>query len=165
MTLARFNAAPTPLLTRELLACCDVPSWAATLVERRPYDDTDALLEVADTAARQFTREDVERALKAHPRIGERPQGTGTEASWSRQEQSGVDRDAQTQQALVEGNRAYEQRFDRVFLVCASGLSADEILARLRARLGNDDETEDAVVKDELRRIALLRLRKLVDGG
>lgn len=165
MSLARFNAAPANEITEDLLACCDVPSWAATLVEQRPYGDLDDLIAAADAAARRFTERDVDRALRAHPRIGERPQGSGTEASWSRQEQSGVDDDAQTQRALAEGNREYEQRFDRVFLICATGLSAQQILAALTTRLGNDAGTEDAVVKDELRKIALLRLRKLVDGG
>ena len=163
MRLAELNTAPADELTRELLACCDVPSWAAAVCDGRPYDGVEALLATADAAARLFTADDVDRALKAHPRIGERAQGAGVEASWSRQEQSGVDRDARTQQALAEGNREYEQRFDRVFLVCATGLSGVQILAELRSRLGNDDETEDAVVKAELRKIALLRLRKLVE--
>jgi 2-oxo-4-hydroxy-4-carboxy-5-ureidoimidazoline decarboxylase len=153
-----FNTAPAEALTTDLTSCCDVPSWVAAVRDARPYDDVGSLLAVADTAARRLTPEEVARALARHPRIGERAQGQGTEASWSRQEQSGVTPD----DALAEGNRAYEERFGRVFLICATGLAAEDILAALEQRLTHDDAEEDAVVKDELRKIALLRLEKLV---
>ncbi len=164
MGLSHFNAAAAEEVTAQLLACCDVPAWAGAVRDQRPYPDVEALLEVADKAARDFTRHDVDRALAAHPRIGERAHGRGTEAGWSRQEQSGVDRDETTLAALVEGNRLYEERFGRVFLVCATGLDADQILDALRSRLENDAEAEAAVVADELRKIALLRLRKVVES-
>jgi 2-oxo-4-hydroxy-4-carboxy-5-ureidoimidazoline decarboxylase len=160
VNLTELNAAPAEELEPALLACCDVPSWAAAVGDGRPYDDVDALVARGDEAARRFTPAEVERALAAHPRIGERPSGERTDAAWSRQEQSGVTPD----DALVEGNRAYEKRFDRVFLICATGLSGEEILDALHRRLDNDDETEAAVVADELRKIAVLRLRKLVSA-
>ena len=163
--LTAFNAAAASDLTGPLLACCDVPAWAAAVLAGRPYPDTGSLLAAADEAARRFSREDVDRALAAHPRIGERAQGQGTEAAWSRHEQSAVQRDAATQLAVAEGNRAYEDRFGRVFLICATGLSAEEILTALRARLGNDEETEAGVVADELRKIALLRLSRVVEDS
>jgi 2-oxo-4-hydroxy-4-carboxy-5-ureidoimidazoline decarboxylase len=127
------------------------------LVENRPYDDADALLAAAERAMSELPDDDVARAVAAHPRIGERASG------WSRGEQAGVARDDRTQAALVEANHRYEQRFDRVFLICATGLSADQILAAAGTRLQNDDATERAVVADELRRIVLLRLRKVID--
>jgi 2-oxo-4-hydroxy-4-carboxy-5-ureidoimidazoline decarboxylase len=105
----------------------------------------------------------VDRALAAHPRIGERAAGSGTEAAWSRAEQSAVSRDSETERQLAEGNHAYEERFGRVFLICATGLSAEDVLAALRTRLGHDEVTEQAVVADELRKIALLRLGKVLD--
>lgn len=161
MRLDQFNTAAAEQLRPELLACCDVPAWADAVLEARPYDDLDALVATADKAARGFDAADIDRALAQHPRIGERAAGQDTGSRWSRQEQAGVDVDAQ--EALLEGNRAYEDRFDRVFLICATGLSAEEILTNLRSRLDNDDATEAAVVADELRKIALLRLRKLVE--
>jgi 2-oxo-4-hydroxy-4-carboxy-5-ureidoimidazoline decarboxylase len=164
VSLPEFNAAPADDVGAMLTACCDVPSWVGAVRDGRPYADVPEALDVADKAARSFTPQDVDRALAAHPRIGEKAAGSGTEAAWSRQEQSGVSRDAETRDALVEGNRAYEERFDRVFLICASGLSADEVLTALRARLGNDDATETAAVADELRKIALLRLERLLDS-
>ena len=162
MTLDELNAAPRDAIVRDLLACCDAPAWADAVAGGRPYADTDALLAKADEAARELAPAEVGRALAAHPRIGERAQGAGVEAAWSRQEQGHVDRDAGTQQALLEANRAYEQRFGRVFLICATGLSGTQILAQLERRLVNDSSTEESVVADELRKIALVRLAKLV---
>ena len=158
MKLAEFNVAPADELTSDLLACCDIPSWAATLLQKRPYDGLKALLDTADEAAGRLTTHEVDRALAKHPRIGERPTGQSAEAGWSRQEQSGVTPD----EALAEGNRAYEERFGRVFLICATGLDKEQVLAALRQRLTHDEEEEAAVVKDELRKITLLRLEKLV---
>lgn len=160
----RFNEKPADELTDQLLTCCDVPSWADAVLADRPYADVDDVLATADRAARALTTDEVDRALAAHPRIGERTGGADTGAAWSRQEQSGVDSQAETRDALAEANRNYEQRFGRVFLICASGLSGDEILDRLRERLGNEAATEAAVVADELRKIALLRLRKVLDA-
>ncbi|HET7306178.1 MAG TPA: 2-oxo-4-hydroxy-4-carboxy-5-ureidoimidazoline decarboxylase [Segeticoccus sp.] len=161
--LDHLNAAPADELTPTLLACCDVPAWADAVLTGRPYARAEDLYAVADRAARRFSSAEVDRALAAHPRIGQRAQGNGAGAGWSRQEQSGVSQDAAVQQALLEGNRAYEDRFGRVFLICATGLSGEGILASLRERLAHDDATEAAVVADELRKIALLRLRKVVE--
>lgn len=163
MDLDTFNAASAASLTSSLLACCDVPGWAQTLIGNRPYADVDSLLAAADEAAREFGAAEVEKALAAHPRIGERATGTSSEASWSRREQSGVDNAESTQDALLRGNRAYEARFGRVFLICASGLSGEQILTALHERLDNDEATETAVVASELRKIALLRLQGLLN--
>lgn len=161
--LDHINEVDDATLTATMLACCDVPSFAEAIAAARPYSDPDRLLAVADAAVRAFSPAEVDRALAAHPRIGERAKGAGTQAGWSRQEQSTVSRDEETQQALLEANLAYEERFGRVFLICATGLTADEILAALRERLSHDDATEAAVVADELRKIALLRLGKVIE--
>ncbi|RGA04413.1 2-oxo-4-hydroxy-4-carboxy-5-ureidoimidazoline decarboxylase, partial [Microbispora triticiradicis] len=109
--------------------------------------------------------DDVLEALAAHPRIGERPGGAGREAAWSRSEQSGAaDAGRGVLDALREGNAAYESRFGHVYLVCATGRDADDLLALLRGRLGNDEETERGVVRDELSKIVALRLAKLWEG-
>jgi 2-oxo-4-hydroxy-4-carboxy-5-ureidoimidazoline decarboxylase len=163
VTLDELNTASAAELRPQLLACADVPAWADALLAARPYADRGELEATADKAAREFTPADVDRALAAHPRIGERAEGSSAEAAWSRAEQSAVSRDADVEQALAQGNRAYEERFGRVFLICATGLSAPEILSALRGRLGHDDVTEQAVVADELRKIALLRLGKVLD--
>ncbi|GAA6526942.1 2-oxo-4-hydroxy-4-carboxy-5-ureidoimidazoline decarboxylase [Intrasporangium sp. DVR] len=161
----RFNEAEAGRLRPELSACCDVPAWVEAVLADRPYASLDDLMAAADSAARRLTHEEVDRALAAHPRIGDRAEGSGAGAGWSRQEQAGVGPDEQTQRDLVAGNREYEQRFGRVFLISATGLAGEQILASLRERLRNDQAAEAAVVAEELRKIALLRLRKLIEDG
>ena len=162
MDLARFNGMESAAVTEALLACCDVPAWATTVREGRPYADVEGVLAAADKAAQEFTAVDVDRALAAPPRIGEQAVGESAGARWSRGEQGRVDRDDATLAALAAGNRAYEDRFGRVFLISAAGLSGSEILASLHRRLEHDEDTELRVVADELRKIALLRLRTLL---
>lgn len=162
--LDRINGVTDDELTATLLACCDAPSWADAIRRGRPYPSAESLVVVADAAAHRLSPAEVDRALRAHPRIGQRAEGPGIGAAWSRGEQAGVSDDATLRQALLDGNRAYEERFGRVFLICASGLDGEQILAALRERLDHDDETEATVVRDELRKIALLRLRKVIDA-
>jgi 2-oxo-4-hydroxy-4-carboxy-5-ureidoimidazoline decarboxylase len=136
-----------------LLGCLAVPRWAHDVLDGQPYADRAALLAKADEAARELTDEELDQALSGHPRIGQR----GGEQS--QREQSGVDPDqGDTAARLAAGNAAYEQRFDRVFLVRAAGRNAEEILAELDRRLQNDDATERGETVDNLRQIALLRL-------
>ena len=164
MDLEEFNSTAADRLRPALAACCDVPRWVDAILAKRPYGDRAALTAVADQLLRELDDNEVDRALQAHPRIGDRPQGAGTEASWSRNEQSGVGADPAVRQELAEGNRQYEDRFGRVFLICATGLSAAQMLDSLRTRLTHDDATEAAVVHEELRKIALLRLSKVVEA-
>jgi 2-oxo-4-hydroxy-4-carboxy-5-ureidoimidazoline decarboxylase len=161
--LEAFNELSAADAERELRACCAAPAWAAAVAAGRPYPTREALLVAADAAVRALTWADVEKALAAHPRVGERPAGDSREAAWSRREQAGAGGGAAMAAAMAEANRAYEQRFGRVFLVFASGRSSAELLAAARERLGNDEETERAVVVEELRKIVLLRLERLVD--
>lgn len=164
MDLEEFNSTAADRLRPALAACCDVPRWVDAILAKRPYGDRAALTAVADQLLRELDDNEVDRALQAHPRIGDRPQGAGAEASWSRNEQSGVGADPAVRQELAEGNRQYEDRFGRVFLICATGLSAAQMLDSLRTRLTHDDATEAAVVHEELRKIALLRLSKVVEA-
>lgn len=162
--LDQLNQLDDAELVELLLACCDVPRWAEAVRDGRPYADAQEALSVADAAARRLSGADVDRALAAHPRIGEQPGGVGAASDWSKQEQSAVSSDERTRRELLEHNRAYEERFGRVFLICASGLSGDQVLAALRARLRNDDATEAALVAEEMRKITLLRLRKVLEA-
>ncbi|WP_328993232.1 2-oxo-4-hydroxy-4-carboxy-5-ureidoimidazoline decarboxylase [Kribbella sp. NBC_01245] len=162
MDLSEFNATPADRLRPMLAACCDVPRWVDAVLVGRPYGDAAAMAFVADKAARDLSDDEVSRALAAHPRIGDRADGDSAEASWSRREQAGVGDDASVRAALAAGNRSYEERFGRVFLICATGLSAEQMLTSLRERLTNDETTEAGVVRDELRKIAVLRLAKVL---
>lgn len=164
MQLAEFNTRSPAALRGTLTDCCDAPSWVEAVIHSRPYADLQSLLAAADAAGRRLDPADVQHALAAHPRIGQQAPGGSTQAGWSRGEQSGVSRDERTAAALAAGNAAYERRFGRIFLICATGLDAPQVLAALRERLTHDDDTEQAVVADELRKIALIRLRKAVEG-
>ena len=164
LSLDAFNSAGRSEAIALLRSCLEIPRWYAALVDGRPYASVGDLVAAGATAASPFTVDEVDGALAQHPRIGERPAGPGAEASMSRAEQAGVDpSDAAVAAALVEGNRAYEQRFGRVFLIRAAGRSAAEILEALNERLGHTDAEEQPVVADQLRQIALLRLRGLFE--
>ncbi|GHJ44649.1 OHCU decarboxylase [Catellatospora sp. TT07R-123] len=165
MSTAAFNELPAPQAEAELLACCASPAWAAAVAAGRPYADADALVAAAEMVLDRLGWPQLERALAAHPRIGERAGGDSREAAWSRREQAGAaGADAATAQALVAANRAYEERFGHVFLIFASGRSADQMLAAARARLGHDAATEREVVRRELTAITVNRLRKLMSS-
>lgn len=160
LSLDGLNAAEPALAERELLACCAARRWADELIVRRPYQDVPTLERVSDAIFARLTWTDIEQGLAAHPRIGERAAGESREAAWSRDEQSAAT--GRPDDQLRAANEAYEERFGHVFLICATGLSAQTILEALNRRLGNDEETERGVVHEELRKIANLRLRKLV---
>ena len=158
-TLAAFNAAAPEAAERDVLACCASRSFAKTIVAGRPYRDPDALQDAVNAAFTALNWDDIAESMNAHPRIGDRVPSGG----WSAREQSGAASASEAvRQALADGNVAYEQRFGYVFLICASGLSGQDMLDQLRARLGHDPEAERAVVREELLKITQLRLAKLL---
>jgi len=158
-TLAAFNAASPQAAERDVLACCASVSFAKLIAGGRPYRDGTAVSAAVDAAFSALSWDDVVASMKAHPRIGDRTPGGG----WSAGEQSGAaSADDRVRQGLTGGNLAYEQRFGHTFLICASGLSGQEMLNQLEARLGNNDETERAVVRQELLKITRLRMTKLL---
>ena len=157
-----FNDLPQEEAAGELLAVCHSARWARRVAAGRPYADVAALQAAADQAWRSLGPEGWLEAFAAHPRIGE---GGGSAPAWSRQEQSGVGgAGREVQDALAKGNATYEARFGHVFLIAAAGRSADEILAQLQQRLGNDPATELRVAAGEHRRITRLRIEKLMQA-
>ena len=158
-----FNAEPSEQAGEALRACNAAPRFVAEVLAGRPFPDADALVDRAQEVARSLTWDEVSVALAAHPRIGDRPSGSSAEAQASRREQSSMtDADAATRSALVDGNRAYEDRFGHVFLIRAAGRSPEEMLAELRRRLANDAEAERAEATEQLAQITGLRVRGLV---
>lgn len=156
-----FNTAPEPEIRAALRACCAADSWVSRVGAGRPYPDGDALRAASDEATAALDDAGLAQALAGHPRIGERP--PGDDGAWSRQEQAGVAGASDGLRVqLAEANAAYEQRFGHVYLVCAAGRSAAELLAVCRSRLGNDPAAERGVVLGELAKINQLRLRKLL---
>ena len=156
--LGAFNAWPAEQARDALLACCRAGRWATEVMTGRPYR---SLAGLQARAAEVLTEDDVAEALAGHPRIGQAP--AAGHSVWSRSEQSGVaSAGDQVRAELAAGNQAYEDRFGHIYLVCAAGRSAPELLTILRARLANDPETEDQVVRAELIKINDLRLATLI---
>lgn len=159
--LAAFNALPDDRAEAALLACCASERWARRMLAGRPYLSEDDVQAAAQAALAELTESDVDQALAGHPRIGER--ATAGHSAWSRGEQAGMSGAAdETRATLAGANREYEDRFGHVYLVCATGKSADELLAILRARLGNDPATEHGVVRVELGKINRIRLARML---
>jgi allantoicase len=159
--LAHLDLADDDRARAALLRCCGSTAWAERMTSARPFHSRDELLRQADEVWASLTTDDHLEAFAAHPRIGER-----SDARWSSQEQAGVGDSAQaTRDALVEGNRAYEERFGHVFLICATGRTADEMLGALHERLDHDPAEELTVAAEEQRRITHLRLDKLLREG
>jgi OHCU decarboxylase len=146
----------------------------------RPFRSADSLWETADATWRQLSPDDWREAFAAHPPIGVTGTGPSGPApvtvhpnsadvseqsrAWSKHEQSGTrSADSETLAELAALNREYADRFGHVFLVCATGKTAAEMLAIGRKRLGNDTETELAIAAEEQRKITRLRLEKLLE--
>ncbi|MEV6432715.1 2-oxo-4-hydroxy-4-carboxy-5-ureidoimidazoline decarboxylase [Nocardia sp. NPDC051463] len=156
--LAPFNALPETDAVAALLDCCSVPAWARAVASGRPYVTVEVLLDTADAVLAELPESEIDRALDGHPRIGDRP-----DTAAAAREQAGVAIAADSiRAALAEGNRAYEQRFGHLYLVCATGKSGAELLELLHARLGNDPQNERRVMRTELAKINRIRLRHLL---
>lgn len=162
--LAGWNALPRREASQQILPCCGSRVWAVNLAVARPLLHESALLDASDRVWQSLAADDWLEAFRSHPRIGEsRPEtATGARSSaWSVQEQRQVATSAGgLRLALAEANRLYEQRYGRIFIVCATGKSAAEILEILRRRLQNDDATELRVAAEEQRQIIRIRLKK-----
>jgi 2-oxo-4-hydroxy-4-carboxy-5-ureidoimidazoline decarboxylase len=156
----RFHSLSHEEAEAELMTCCAVRSWAAQVSGLRPFSDEAALVATGRKLVEQMSWAEVLEALSVHPRIGQRLASQSTEARWSRQEQSGVSDGSR--EAFIAGNSAYEDRFGHIFLISATGLSGEQMLAELTRRLENDEVRERAEVRQELAKIVELRLRKLV---
>lgn len=156
---AAFDHLPRHDAVAALLAVCSSPAWAEAVADGRPYDHLDALLAAADTQLARLDHAGIADALAGHPRIGERAVHSATSA----REQAGMSAASdEVRAAMAEGNAEYERRFGHVYLVCASGRGADELLGVLRDRLGNTAEEEARRTRTELAAINRLRLTGLI---
>jgi OHCU decarboxylase len=162
--LTRLNMMSRDHAIVTLLACCGSRAWAEHMADARPFTDRDTLLDTADAFWRALPPAAWLEAFHAHPRIGERAAtaSSARSAQWSEQEQAGARAAGfETLTELARLNAAYEKRFDHIFLICASGRTADEMLDALRRRLDNEPVEELHIAADEQRRITRLRLEKL----
>jgi OHCU decarboxylase len=167
-TLGRWNRLPVDEAIRAILPCCGSKAWAQGMAARRPLADERALLAASNEVWRSLSRSDWMEAFQSHPRIGQsRPEHprlqspSAQSVAWSSQEQRKVaDADAAVKGALADANREYEQRFGRIFIVCATGKSASEILEIIQRRLENDPEIELLEAAEQQRQITEIRLKK-----
>jgi 2-oxo-4-hydroxy-4-carboxy-5-ureidoimidazoline decarboxylase len=167
--LARWNFLPAAAAVNEILPCCGSQAWAERIVARRPLSDEATLLAVSDEIWRNLSESDWLEAFRSHPRVGESRIGesrtrtaTGHKSmAWSEQEQREVTDAADSAKvALAGANREYEHHFNRIFIVCATGKSPDDILAILRRRLENDETTELREAAEQQSQITQIRLKK-----
>ena len=165
--LERWNSLDPSLAASEILPCCGSKTWAAELIARRPIVDEDHLLIQSDAVWFGLPEEAWQEAFDSHPRIGQQKAKAATDTSlnWSASEQSmAMTADAKAKLALAEGNRLYEERFGRIFIVCASGKSSQEILSILDTRIKNDPVTELHAAAEQQREIMQLRLQRWLGG-
>ncbi len=164
--LAKLNALDAAAAEGELLKCCGSTAWARAVAAQRPFADVAELLLAADEIWWSLRAADWQEAFSRHPQIGERQAARAQAAeaqTWSAQEQAGTHDAAQATLAeLAAANRAYAEQFGHIFIVCATGKTAAEMLTLLRARMSNDPGIELRNAADEQRKITRLRLEKLL---
>jgi 2-oxo-4-hydroxy-4-carboxy-5-ureidoimidazoline decarboxylase len=162
-TLSSWNEAPSDTALDAMLACCGARKWAKAMVELRPIGSIADLSAAADQVWSTMEETDWMDAFACHPRIGEReaPHASKKSVTWSQQEQStaGTAGD-QVLAELAAGNALYEQRFGFTYIVCATGRSAEEMLAILNRRLANDRVVELREAAEQQRQITQIRLGK-----
>jgi len=164
--LETLNSLSQEQADAEFLKCCGSRTWARAMNDSRPFATVAQLLVTAGDVWSSLSKEDWLEAFRAHPKIGEKKASSAQSEQaqkWSAQEQAGTqEATAETGAALAEGNRRYMDRFGFIFIICASGKSAEEMLASLNKRLQNDPETELVIASAEQRKITRVRLEKLI---
>jgi 2-oxo-4-hydroxy-4-carboxy-5-ureidoimidazoline decarboxylase len=162
--LARWNRLPAEAAANEIMPCCGSKAWAAGVAGRRPFPDVTTLLATADETWSNLTAADWMEAFRSHPRIGESravQSASAQSATWSTQEQRDVaSAEEAVKIALADANKEYERRFQHIFIVCATGKSAPEILEIQRRRLQNDPDKELREAAEQQRQITRIRLTK-----
>jgi allantoicase len=161
-----LRAMPDPELDAALLACCGSTAWVRAMREKRAFESLATLTACAAEVWNGLSHEHWDEAFRAHPRIGEKKAAGGQSAvakSWSAKEQASVDTASQaTKGELQKTNAAYEEKFGRIYIVCATGKTVEEMLAIARERMGNAPDVELRRAAEEQRKITDLRLEKLV---
>ena len=167
--LARWHTLKPSDAAAEILSCCGSRAWAAQMAAKRPYADEQSFFAAADDCWLHLVEADWLEAFRSHPRIGEKHaenKTTATSAAWSRSEQGQMNEaDAAILLRMREGHREYEERFGRIFIVCASGKQPAEMLRILEHRLTNDPAQELLESAAQQQQIMQLRLRKWLEAA
>jgi OHCU decarboxylase len=160
MTLAELNVVDPTRAEVALLQCCGSRNWSQAMLNRRPFSDRDSLLSTAESLWWTLAPADWLEAFAAHPKLGAKRL-----SAWSAAEQNGVAAAPPSLlQELAERNNEYEKQFGYIFLLNATGKSAEDMLASLTARLANDPPAELRIAAAEQAAILRLRLTKLLDS-
>ena len=166
MTFDQFNALSTDEAMKDLLRCCGARRWAEQMAARRPFRSKEDVLRTADDVWRAMDRDDILEAFSHHPKIGDADslrKKFATTAAWAAGEQAGVDGAGdEVLKGLADGNAAYEKKFGHIFIVCATGKSAPEMLGLLKKRMPNAPDVEAKIAAEEQRKINRIRLEKLL---
>jgi 2-oxo-4-hydroxy-4-carboxy-5-ureidoimidazoline decarboxylase len=158
MTLDELNSLSSDDLAKALLECCGSSAWANLMIQRRPFPSSAALFQSADEIWFDLKESDWLEAFGRHPKIGEK-----SGSKWSSQEQAGMaNAPSQLEVAMRELNAQYEQKFGYIFIICATGKSAGQMLGSLTARIGNSPAQETQIAAAEQGKIIKLRLQKLL---
>ena len=166
--LDRLNSLSREEAEAGFLKCCGSAKWAQRMAQLRPFQTAEQLHDSAGRVWWGLQQEDWVEAFRQHPKIGEKKAAvaqTPRTSQWAREEQSGT-RNARPEllDALAQANRKYQQRFGYIFIVCATGKSAEEMLALLEQRLHNAPAAEILIAAEEQSKITRLRLEKLLRG-
>ena len=166
MRIEELNSLSTDKAWEEFFKCCGSTTWAKLLANKKPFKNKEELIHTSDSIWAICSTQDGLEAFTHHPKIGDLKNLEKKFAStkeWAGGEQSGVNTATHdTLVALAQGNETYEKKFDYIFIVCATGKTADEMLALLNVRLKNDTETEMKIAMNEQNKITHLRLEKLI---
>lgn len=158
MTLDDLNQLSSVEAQSEFFKCCGSKAWSLKMAGLRPFKNLAQVKQLADKVWNEISVSEKSEAFLHHPRIGER-----TQKKWESDEQSGTQgADAQVLTELSILNREYEAKFGRVYLICATGKSAAEMLSILKERIHNAPEVELKVALNEQAKITQLRLEKLL---
>ncbi|MEV7084745.1 2-oxo-4-hydroxy-4-carboxy-5-ureidoimidazoline decarboxylase [Streptomyces sp. NPDC093085] len=160
--LERFNTAPDTAALAALREVCAAPGWGRAVLAGRPYATEDALFAAGDTATARLTGAELTEALAGHPRIGRPDPG---DARSAREQRGMAGAGARLRADMAELNAAYEERFGHVFLICATGATAEEMRDALLTRLGHPPDREREVARTELGKINRIRLAGLLAEG
>jgi len=166
MTLEEFNTLSSAQAESTLRDCCGSARWAANFASRRPMATVEAMYKAADELWWKLERADWLEAFSHHPQIGDKPaSGSESARQWAAGEQAGASAATEDVKArLARANRAYFEKFGYIYIVCATGKSAEGMLAILNQRLQNDRDSELSVAAEQQRLITRIRLEKLLAG-
>ncbi len=166
MTLDQLNRLSEVDAAVAFEQCCAAQRWVERMVIDRPFESLAEMLEISDRIWEECDVDDYLEAFQGHPRIGDVESLAKKYANtkgWAGGEQKGVEgADREVLERLAKGNVDYEAKFGHIFIVCATGKSAAEMLALLEARMPNDPKTELMVAAEEQNKITRIRLKKLL---